>query len=899
MKRLRAQARGLGLACVVFAVSLISSISDGQTVIYTRANAPSAPAVEQMPLRDAVTKDDVTWRFQKAVPVGRFVNGDFYVVGPATVVEIQPAPLWGDEVKDVTDYEKERRKTEELIRNGTVLNPPAANALTNFDSRSRNFTANGRVRPPIELKPGDVLVSSVSEATPHAVSGGTSPIKSVSLLTCLREPVPADAFRPSYGDRSQTIYLARNLHRERLLNLPVPAGAPDYRALARDYSTPWLEIHYYGVSATRSQRPYGRANCQAGVEACLSLLLDYPAEEKEPLLIGYVQYGIDLYGLVKNGHPGWIGDGGWGAGRKWPMVFAGLMLDRPEMTRVSREFPATVLAEDHQVYYDDCWTGAGVCFAFDNKNGSKRADGWGAYEHWHPSRWDSAHGQYYRCDMTGSTWVGQALIIHMLRAEKAWDGAAFLDYCDRWMYEPDPGFGTWGKQGEGYRAWPWFKEMWEKYRTNPPTPSPSGEGPWPTDGWKRKNPPKDSDSVAVAIGPCRELRVRGEPFFPLMMWAETPKRIPLAKALGMNTIAEGNFLSAELDNAVSNKEFLDEAAKAGLYGIFGADMRVAGHPNLLGWIHVDEPDRVLGRPASEWRRLFPGFEMMLFTPDQRVPKVCPPQEIVSTAWAWMKKVGPTRPVFLTLGGQMLPGEGSLDQEVKDKEFPAYLPYCDFVSCAVYPLTAGHAAGRTSAVASALAHLRKMAGPDKPLFAWVEAGPRVTGVVRHAQDIRAARQQGVRNFLGTTTGPAPTALQVRAEAWMAVIAGASALGYRGFEGFADMSLDPAVEAELKRINGQIARLAREILAPASSRTVRMVMDGAIPCHWKATEEHGVLTLFCQSLDESGRGAAEIFVSGLRQGAVVEVVDEGRTLSAQEEKFTDAFAPLGEHIYRIRF
>jgi len=30
----------------------------------------------------------------------------------------------------------------------------------------------------------------------------------VSVLTCLKEPVPADAFRPGYTDPEKTVYLA-------------------------------------------------------------------------------------------------------------------------------------------------------------------------------------------------------------------------------------------------------------------------------------------------------------------------------------------------------------------------------------------------------------------------------------------------------------------------------------------------------------------------------------------------------------------------------------------------------------------------------------------------------------------------------------------------------------------
>jgi len=875
--------------------------------IYTRDNAPPAPGLEDLPLQETVTRDGVTWTFDKPARVGRFVNGDFYVVGQVTVVKIDPPPLWGEEVKDINDYEKEKKRTTaELIRNGSLLNPEPNLALTNFDSRSRNFTPKLRIRPPIAMQPGDVLVSTISEEKGHSVSGGTSPVGSASLLTCLREPVSADAFRPSYGDRGQTIYLARNLRRDLLLKLPVPPKPPDHKRLARDLATPWLEISYYGIGATRYQRPYGRALCQAGVETTLSLLLDYPPEEKEPLLLGYVQYAIDVYGLIKNGHEGWIGDGGWGAGRKWPIVFAGLMLDEPDMQAVSRKFPKAVLAEDHQVYYDDCWTGARVCFAFDNKNGRRGVDAWGAYEHWHPSRWDSMHGQYYRCDMTGSTWVGQALMIHLLRAEKAWDGEVFLDYCDRWMYEPDPGFGTWGKQGEGYRvggAWTWFNPLWDAYRMNPPTPAGKEVKPYPNTGWQRV-PPKDSDSVPVEIGKNRELRVKGRPFLPLMMFAETPARIALAKELGLNTIAEGNFLSAELEHASNNKAFMDELARNGLYGIFGADMRVAGHPALLGWIQPDEPDKVLGKPPKEWRRYFPGFEAMLFTTDEKVEKVIPPQTLVATGYEWMKKVGRTRPVFLALGAPFMKGEGALDAALKEKEYPEYLKYCDVAGCAVYPVTAGHAGGNPAAVARAVAELRRMAGPGKPLFAWIEAGANVGNVIRNAQDIRAAqkaKQSG--EAPAPPTLPPPTPAQTRAETWMALIGGATAVGYRGFEGFAEPKLHPDMAAELKRLNGQITRLAPALLADPARVKVEMTMKGGAGCHVRATDFEGAAWVFAQSLDPglAGAGApgeATLRVPGLKAGDKVEVIDENRTLTAQDGQFVDDFAPLAVHVYRLK-
>jgi hypothetical protein len=47
---------------------------------------PQSPEVSDLPLRDSISIDGVTWKFSTAVPVGRFVNGDYYVVGEVTVV---------------------------------------------------------------------------------------------------------------------------------------------------------------------------------------------------------------------------------------------------------------------------------------------------------------------------------------------------------------------------------------------------------------------------------------------------------------------------------------------------------------------------------------------------------------------------------------------------------------------------------------------------------------------------------------------------------------------------------------------------------------------------------------------------------------------------------------------
>ena len=95
-------------------------------VVYTKINAPAAPKAESLPLRDKVTQNGITWTFEKPARVGQFINGDFYVIGPVTVVMIDPKPLFGEEVKNPVDDRsiKESLFKGKFARNGSTLNLP-------------------------------------------------------------------------------------------------------------------------------------------------------------------------------------------------------------------------------------------------------------------------------------------------------------------------------------------------------------------------------------------------------------------------------------------------------------------------------------------------------------------------------------------------------------------------------------------------------------------------------------------------------------------------------------------------------------------------------------------------------------------------------------------------------
>ncbi|MHB1036876.1 MAG: hypothetical protein ACYC35_18925 [Pirellulales bacterium] len=487
--------------------------------LYTKQSPPPAPKLEELPLVPSVSQWGITWTFEKPARAGRFVNGDWYVVGPVTVKQIDPEPLYGSRIpKFQLDQQDKERPEESRVRNGFMINPPAAQKVA-YDSGVRNFFDPALVQKlPAKLVPGDSLVSTISmpkglklraplwEFVERGVDD-SSPVRTAAVLTCVAEPLPPDAFRPGFCDRQHRIYFSRNLRRDLLPKVPVVKDMPSLDRFIRFTRRPWVGTGFFGFECPVENMPqYGRDYGRiAGISALL-LCTDLAPEKKEPLLVNYVQVGIDLGAIIRGGHPGFDAHGGHGSGRKMPIVFAGLLLDDPELANINKSFPKASFGEDEQTAYGDCWTGAKVVFAghsaIDEATGVARSRGnnWGPYEHIPPAQWGSGQNtseSYRRC-CTSVAWVAQALALRLMHAEKAWNHDAFFDYVDRWMYENDAEFvktlkqttgkdysADWARQGQSWESY--VNEMWFKNR---PTLAA------PIDGWKK---PHDDGYYREAI----------------------------------------------------------------------------------------------------------------------------------------------------------------------------------------------------------------------------------------------------------------------------------------------------------------------------------------------------------------------------------------------------------------
>ena len=409
-------------------LSVVSATA--QTVpVYTSVAPPPTPALTDLPLLSSVTKDGITWTFQAPARVGSFVNGDYYVVGPVTVVAISPPATNG--------------------RNGTMLNLRPNPPGSGFDSRieSGRYLASMRSNPPIALRPGDMLASSISVETVGTIpavmrpsDATVSPVRTVSLLTCVTNPLPPDAFRPSYCGSARTIYYSRNLHREFLARLAPVTGTPTLGQFEGYLRRPWIDTVEFGFDAPiEYMAGYGREVGRVVGHAALLLNLNFTAQQKEALLVYFTQYGIDLYGAVRAGHTGWRAYGGWGSGRKLPILFAGIMFQDAQMQSPPGQFgddQQTIIATGPP--YGPGWNGATALYAgHRGTNGESVSPGWGPYEHLQPSNWVNQIGESYRRCCTSVAWVGQVVAVRIMGVTNTWNHPPLFAYVDRWMTEDD------------------------------------------------------------------------------------------------------------------------------------------------------------------------------------------------------------------------------------------------------------------------------------------------------------------------------------------------------------------------------------------------------------------------------------------------------------------------------
>ncbi len=363
----------------------------------------------------------ITWKFDKPAEVGRYITGDWWVVGPVNVVEITPA------------------QTEE--RNGSLVNPKAGKSQ-GYDKRNPGFSPTGRITLPLNLKPGDSLVSAASldnvgDIPPEAVQkkAGRGALRTAAVLTCVDKAPPANAFRPAYVGTWKKQFTTEDLKLDRLPALAPVENMPKGEAMKRNIQRPWLDHQFEYVS--REMHPaenmpdYGREITAITGETALALLIADFRKDNPDVLHHYVQLGIDYYGTTQSDPDLWTANGGHNSGRKLPIIFAGIVLDQAEMQNVKATF-----AEDQQTYYGKGYAGQKALFTITPNSANAK------HEEVPPAEWETfgrganngQKAESYR-QVNGPVWVAHGLTIRLLKAESAWNHPPFMDYVDRWVKE--------------------------------------------------------------------------------------------------------------------------------------------------------------------------------------------------------------------------------------------------------------------------------------------------------------------------------------------------------------------------------------------------------------------------------------------------------------------------------
>ena len=395
----------------------------------------------------AVSQYGITWTFREPREVGRFENGDFWVVGPVTITSITPA------------FDGERH--------GWEANP-AQTIDQGFDVRAYHFNDTLVPDLPYEAHPGTSVVKAVSNLAPDAVCARnpyhTCYLKTAAVLTILNEAPPRKGvgiFRPPYFGTEKPLYDVSDLHLEHLPSVAHVSSAPTlewieerFRRVQIDHKENWVgrTIH-----PDENMPDYGGDIALNTGDAALRLMLDDPIGDKLPALIHYVQMGIDWYHILKNGGS-WISNGGHSNGRKLPIILTAILFENQEMKDAVMYAPYNTFQEDGHVYFSpQADGGAGEVLFGDpsyvnywfnqvTDGGSRTArDPYGYIDGGH------VPGTSYQRGVNSMIWKGPVITMQLMpEINTIWNNEDFIAYVDRWVTfgawaQPDPCAPTMGR----------------------------------------------------------------------------------------------------------------------------------------------------------------------------------------------------------------------------------------------------------------------------------------------------------------------------------------------------------------------------------------------------------------------------------------------------------------------
>jgi hypothetical protein len=379
----------------------------------------------------SVTRHGVTWKFDKDYTTGQYANGDYWVRGPVVITQITPTPTEG--------------------RHGTVINP-ARSSRQGFDDRiwgnSYNAALNVGTNLPLTVATNSSVVSSISKLDYSQFTQ----IEVFAVLTVVDSIPAAGSFRPPYigtGSRA-SLFNANQLDYTKLQKLAPPSSTPDITTVAGYFEKTWYEqdlnwtgrfLHpsYMAVSG------YGRDMARRTGDAALLLQLDYTNAQKAPLLTNFVQYGIDIYGILINGGT-WYADGGHNCGRLSPLLVAAAVINDSRL-REGLNGPSMKFQEYQQTFFvsqADVNLTARVMVnntpVFNYSSSDIGLPEWGVTHTAVPAKDNNSWGAAYR-DSAGCQLTAPAMAARVMGMRTLVNWEPFFQYQERHLnYEQSAGY---------------------------------------------------------------------------------------------------------------------------------------------------------------------------------------------------------------------------------------------------------------------------------------------------------------------------------------------------------------------------------------------------------------------------------------------------------------------------
>lgn len=385
----------------------------------------------------SVTQYGITWTFSADKTIGQYANGDYYVVGPVTIVNITPASTL----------------ISGRTMNGSMVNPIASPFAKNgldstlagggYDASLNAARPGGKdlsASNPLVLAAGSSLVSSITVPT----AGARPQLSDAAVLTVVAAAPAAGSFRPPYcGTNKQHYWNKSSLNYSILKSLSPVTNTPSLSSVESSFARPWIEVdtQYSGREwhPSNNQPMYGRDLMVALGDGLLSLHLNYSNAQKELLYIRLVQYGIDVYGAAVSGG-NWQANGGHDCGRKAPLLLAGLALNDSNITAYANKETHNIFQEDLQTFYvsanDVGKTVNDTYISLDRQRLTYTTamiglPEWGI-EHAAEGKNDGSNWSTIYRDVNYPGYCKHALAMQLTTGAKtAWNWPAFFDFADR------------------------------------------------------------------------------------------------------------------------------------------------------------------------------------------------------------------------------------------------------------------------------------------------------------------------------------------------------------------------------------------------------------------------------------------------------------------------------------